>query len=330
MKLYPASPKLREALKFPLGILIKDEDISKDSLEPLLLGKMIVCVGDRTTERVRELGFSPKLEIVDLVERRKPRIAPVWSGNVKDLIRVSNPAGSISSDSLASIRKALEEIQRDSARSLRLQVEGEEDLLVLPVLSLFPDDTVVLYGQPLEGLVVVSATDAREKALGYLQDMGISSAGEGHKESRLSIIQMLKSPREAIRQNAVLIKFMIVGASGVVLGLVLLTILKIWLHPAIANTISVELTIVSNFVLNDMFTFRQGRFPGGGVTRRLYRLVKYNIVSLAGLALNSVVFFILNSFGVFYVWSYLIAVLAAFVLNYFGSSRWAWRSVITE
>lgn len=330
MKLYPASPKLREALKFPLGLLIRDEDVSKDSLEPLLSGKMIVCVGDRTTERVRELGFTPRLEIVDLVERRKSRTAPVWSGNVKDLIRVSNPAGSISSDSLASIEEALKEIQRDTKRSLRLQVEGEEDLLVLPVLSLFPDDTVVLYGQPLEGLVVVRVTDAREKARGYLQDMGISSDAEDTKESRLSIIQMMKSPRAAIRQNAVLIKFMTVGASGVVVGLVLLTILKIWLHPAVANTISVELTIVSNFVLNDVFTFKQNHSSGGGAIRRLYRLVKYNIVSLAGLALNSVVFFILNSFGVFYVWSYLTAVLAAFVLNYFGSSRWAWRSVMTE
>ncbi|MCL5067137.1 MAG: GtrA family protein, partial [Thaumarchaeota archaeon] len=61
---------------------------------------------------------------------------------------------------------------------------------------------------------------------------------------------------------------------------------------------------------------------------RLHRLLKYNLVSLAGLAVNSGVFYVLNYIRIYYVWSYLIAVLAAFMLNYFGSSRWAWRSVL--
>lgn len=328
MKLYTLSPKLREVLKAPLGTLIKDDQLSKAKLEPLLSGKIIVCVGDRTTETLREFGFIPSLEIIDLVERRQSRSAPTWNGSPEHFLKVENPAGSISSEALSSLASVRDLIVKNPNVTVRIQVSGEEDLLVLPVLAFFPDNVIVLYGQPLEGLVLVSVNDSRKNARNYLGEMGVRSLSE-KEVTRLTIFEMLKSPRAAIRQNAVLIKFMTVGASGVVVGLILLTILKMWLHPAVANTISVELTIVSNFILNDVFTFRHTRqLVGGRSNDRLHRLLKYNLVSLAGLAVNSGVFYVLNYIRIYYVWSYLIAVLAAFMLNYFGSSRWAWRSVL--
>jgi uncharacterized protein (UPF0218 family) len=38
---------------------------------------------------------------------------------------------------------------------VRIFVNGEEDLLVLPVCIHAPDNAVVMYGQPHEGLVIV-------------------------------------------------------------------------------------------------------------------------------------------------------------------------------
>ncbi len=46
-------------------------------------------------------------------------------------------------------------------------VEGEEDLLVLPLISLTPIGSLIVYGQPREGMVVVEVT---EKMKGWAED----------------------------------------------------------------------------------------------------------------------------------------------------------------
>ena len=47
---------------------------------------------------------------------------------------------------------------------VRITVMGEEDLLVLPVCIYAPDNSIVLYGQPNEGLVLVEiSTEIRNK-----------------------------------------------------------------------------------------------------------------------------------------------------------------------
>ena len=48
---------------------------------------------------------------------------------------------------------------------VRLFVNGEEDLLVLPACIHAPENAVVLYGQPNQGLVIVRITpEIRNKA----------------------------------------------------------------------------------------------------------------------------------------------------------------------
>jgi putative flippase GtrA len=146
----------------------------------------------------------------------------------------------------------------------------------------------------------------------------------------LSIPEMIRSPRQALAQNPVVFKFMAVGLSGVLVNLAVGIVLKIWIPKLFANATAVELSILSNFYFNDVITFRP-RHPTDirvGRFARFFRFVKYNIVSLGGLALNEAVFYILSSRGVSYVPSSLVAIAVAFVLNYFGSSRWAWRGVL--
>jgi len=51
-------------------------------------------------------------------------------------------------------------------------VEGEEDLLTLPVIVLAPESTAVIYGQPMEGLVIVEVTSHKKDwALAVLRQM---------------------------------------------------------------------------------------------------------------------------------------------------------------
>lgn len=143
--------------------------------------------------------------------------------------------------------------------------------------------------------------------------------------SEMSIRDMMKSPREAIRQNSTLVSFALVGASGVGVNLLVLTIFKSIVGALFANAIAQEVSIANNFVLNDRFTFRSR----SGVSRflalpRLYRFVKYNLVSLLSFGINELVFYLAYSHGIFYIYSSLIAIGTAFIVNYLGSSRWAW------
>jgi hypothetical protein len=55
---------------------------------------------------------------------------------------------------------------------VRIVVNGEEDLLVLPVAVYAPDNSVILYGQPNEGLVIVQVTEeVRNKASSIMNSM---------------------------------------------------------------------------------------------------------------------------------------------------------------
>lgn len=149
----------------------------------------------------------------------------------------------------------------------------------------------------------------------------------------LSPSQLLLSPKEALKQNWTLAKFLLVGLSGVFVNELLLTVFRIWIPTVFANVIAVEASILSNFVLNDAFTFKPTGKSSAILTsrkleRKMNRLVKYNIVSLVGLLVNSAVFYVLYSNKVFYIWSSLAAILVAFTINYLGSSKWAWKNVI--
>lgn len=172
---YHITAEIRAELAQPLGTLIPDSEVSRESLRRYLdRATLVVSVGDRTTERVAELGFTPQLEIIDLKEQRIPKSIPTLSRSKRKIVNAINQPGSITVMALRKIRNILEHIE-DSGRMFRLVVDGEEDLLVLPIAAFFPKGTAVLYGQPNVGMVVVSTNKSREKARKILSRIGIRS-----------------------------------------------------------------------------------------------------------------------------------------------------------
>ena len=150
---------LRDRLKKPLGILLKDSDVTKENvLRNISVESFVITVGDATTEKLIKYGIMPSLQIVDGVEKRIKREMPF--ANVKTTLNCNNPPAEITIESVKTIKKAFQ-----SARPVRIVVNGEEDLLVLPVILYAPEKSMVLYGQPNEGLVIVSVTaETRDKA----------------------------------------------------------------------------------------------------------------------------------------------------------------------
>lgn len=145
----------------------------------------------------------------------------------------------------------------------------------------------------------------------------------------MALAQMFLSPDLAIRQYSQLVKFALVGASGVVVNLVLLAILNVSVGAVLANAIGVEVSIFNNFIWNDTFTFKKqvsnrSTNTGNSARGRALRFIKYNLVSIGSFSVNTIVFYFAHSVGIWYIWCSLLAIASAFVINYFGSSRWAW------
>lgn len=160
----PISPKDAQLLKQPFGTLVPDKEVTKQKVESMLKGAgKVVAVGDATTERLISFGIMPDVAVIDGREQRSKRSYPA-NYHAKEL-RCRNPSGTISKDAVEALQDALK-----AEPPVRVLVEGEEDLLALPAFALAPEGSVVLYGQPLEGLVVVRITPAKQKQAKDLMD----------------------------------------------------------------------------------------------------------------------------------------------------------------
>ena len=165
----------RDKLKAPLGILIPDRDAVEGRIaQEIPDGSYVITVGDRTTEKMVKFGMVPSLQITDGLERRRRRPHPDLVGmcgeksSVKTILDVVNPPAEITKESIDAICKAF-----SSKPPVRIRVDGEEDLLVIPACIYAPDNATVLYGQPNEGLVVTVVTDeVRNKTREILGLMG--------------------------------------------------------------------------------------------------------------------------------------------------------------
>ncbi len=157
---------LRDQLKIPLGILLPIDQDNKTNVQKYLSDdSFIITVGDRTTEKMIDFDLIPSLQIIDGLEKRIKRDI-IKLGNAFEL-KIDNPAAEITLESIEIIKKAF-----TMNSPIRLTVNGEEDLLVLPVCIHAPENSVILYGQPNKGLVLVQiTTEIRNKAQALLDLM---------------------------------------------------------------------------------------------------------------------------------------------------------------
>jgi uncharacterized protein (UPF0218 family) len=157
-------------LKRPFGTLVLEKDITKQKIVSMLEGaKKIITVGDATTERMISFGITPDIAVIDGVERRSLRDHTI-NYHAKEMLCV-NPAGMISKEAVRILQSALE-----TPSPVTVKVEGEEDMLALPLFMMAPKGSTVLYGQPLEGIVLVNITEEKQNQAKDLMDKICSDA----------------------------------------------------------------------------------------------------------------------------------------------------------
>ena len=119
-------------------------------------------------------------------------------------------------------------------------------------------------------------------------------------------------------------KFCVVGGSGVVvdMGILALLVHVGTLPLPLAKAVACETAIVNNFLWNDRWTFRKA----GSALSGCARFLRFNGVSLAGLALNVALFsaqVLWLGMNVYLANAAAIVMVAGF--NYTLSRRWAWE-----
>ncbi len=151
---------MRVELKRPLGHLFRGQPAETVlKLKEFLKNRetpLFAVVGDFTTENILEASLKPDIVVVD---HRIMRITvdPLDHGT-RRIINTENAQGTVDAEAWNALEEA---VTLKSEASVI--VEGEEDLLVLPLISLMPLGSVIVYGQPSEGLVVVEVTEEMKR-----------------------------------------------------------------------------------------------------------------------------------------------------------------------
>jgi len=117
------------------------------------------------------------------------------------------------------------------------------------------------------------------------------------------------------------IKFNLVGLSGVVVNEGLLVLLASeGFYYIYASAVAIEVSIITNFILNDFWTFRDRRH--GHIATRF---AKFNGLMFIGLAVNLAILYAgTEFFGINYALSNLIGIGAAFLVRYWLSLKYTW------
>lgn len=142
----------RKVFKKPFGEIYSSLSEIKKTLEKYKNNhQLIISIGDATTSNLIKTGITPDIGIIDhRIERKKTKKDDILS-YFHTRLYAGNPPGTITQELWEAITKAY---QLDKSGPILIVVDGEEDLAVLPCVLTAPPETVVLYGQPGEGVVL--------------------------------------------------------------------------------------------------------------------------------------------------------------------------------
>jgi dolichol-phosphate mannosyltransferase len=161
-----------------------------------------------------------------------------------------------------------------------------------------------------------------------VREVGIEFRSRPEGESKLSsgtawaYLRQLAQIAAGQGPNRRLARFALVGLTGVVVNLALLAGLTevAGLHYMASAAVAIETSILSNFVLNDVWTFRDRRFG-----RWWERLWRFNLVSLLALVVNlGVLSLLTEAAGLHYLASEVVAIGVGFLANYQGNLSWTY------
>ncbi|MDR0797528.1 MAG: DUF359 domain-containing protein [Nitrososphaerota archaeon] len=165
--IYTITPELRVKFKEPFGVLIEgsfDQTMSKMCEVKNQKPPKIISVGDVVTKNLWDYKIYPDVAIID---NRTMRNKFQHTFHTSKVVKVKNPQGTITKEAIEGINCSLKNSERT-----HIIVDGEEDLLTLIAVLYAPENSVVVYGQPHKGIVLVKVSpEKKAESSKFLEEM---------------------------------------------------------------------------------------------------------------------------------------------------------------
>jgi dolichol-phosphate mannosyltransferase len=195
----------------------------------------------------------------------------------------------------------------------------------VPALRKIDFDSLNVQGYAFQVTLLHAAVSTGAKVVEVPVDFIERTAGESKLGLRDIVEFILNVSWIRFQNSKTFIKFVTVGATGIAVNLGAFTLLlATGVNKFVASPIAIELSIVSNFMMNNYWTFRGRNMQ----SRTRVRGLKFNAVSLLALAI---------SYGVFVLLSVatptlppqlpqLAGIVPATLVNYFLNSYWTFKA----
>ena len=149
-------------------------------------------------------------------------------------------------------------------------------------------------------------------------------AGDSKLSLRDQIEFLLNIPRLGFRNAKDFIKYSLVGFSGVGVNLGIYTLLTRYydLSEVIAPIFSIEAALISNFFLNNFWTFGKRL----NQSRVRVKFLRFHLVSGFAATINYLIFLTLFfTFGIYDILANIIGIAIAAIVNFIINSNWTWK-----
>lgn len=138
-----------------------------EEIIPLISKSCVYAVGDVVTHNLHRNGITPAIAVIDGHTMRSPcNQMPALRG---ECINVKNPAGTLTDELIHALTYAV------LHPPVTINVDGEEDLAVIPLILAAPLGAIVLYGQPHKGVVMRTVDREAQQTAQQLLDHFIRS-----------------------------------------------------------------------------------------------------------------------------------------------------------
>ena len=180
----------------------------------------------------------------------------------------------------------------------------------------------------------VAILDNAKKSGAKIAEVPIQFVDRTHGESKIDSVEYILQTLLYVFFESSFVKFVIVGGSGFIIDSIILYVLALQLHfpPWFAKLISAEAAIVSNFTLNNFWSFSHKQINSGKKSY-LKGLIKFNIVSAGNIIIQMIGIQTLSwMFGKELILVYNVLIILFFVIpySYVFYNKFIWKDKKTE
>ncbi len=175
----------------------------------------------------------------------------------------------------------------------------------------------------------VALVDNAKKAGARIAELPITFVDRTQGSSKIDSVEYIIQTLIYVFLHSSFVKFVIVGGTGFVLDSIILYVLALQLHfPAwLAKLISAETVIISNFTLNNLWSFAHKSIDRS-FSSYIRGLFKFNLVSTGNIGIQMLGIQLMTwAFGLQYILIYNVIIIVCIVIpySYFFYNKFIWK-----